>query len=165
MDDSLGGAASLAFDILWQRGQHLCLRELALFRVIVTRDQRQVTFTVDVSGLAVRMPREVTRARSLGRIERAMRSERPLVRIEGIDNHLVQAQVTAQRKLVCLVDMDRMSVLLWTLVLLKRRCLAELSIRVDRNADAASARVVCGKDILSGRINDEVARCPTLRRS
>ena len=55
-----------------------------------------------------------------------------------------------------------MAIFLGALVLLKRRRLGELAVGANRNADAASARVVCGQDILARRVNNEMARRVTL---
>ena len=91
-----------------------------------------------------------------------MRGQRPLRGVEGVDDDLVQPQVAAQRELVGLVDVDRMSVLPFPFVLLERRCLAELAVRFDGDANAASARVVGGEYVFARLINDEMARRPAL---
>ena len=49
-------------------------------------------------------------------------------------------------------------------VLLERRGFAELAVRFNRDADAASAGVVGGEDVLARRIDDEMARRTALRR-
>src|SRR5262245_11806801 len=157
----------VALETFGECGDRLSRLQGALLGAVVKGGHGRRHLVDDIGVTASGMERELTRARS-GRDRRRWRvvwRERALVRVEAVDEDLVEAKICRKGEVVGGIEVDRVPVrpLLparvgaLALVLDEAARLAELAVLANRQAGNTAAAVVRHQDVLARPIHDDVA--------
>ena len=157
------GARFGSVKCLRECGNRLQLLQAAVLRVIRKSRERHPHFIDDINESAIRTKHQVpgSRAGLNGRKRRVIGRERAPDRVEAINEHLVEAQIAGERKVIARIAGDEMGVrprlalrvYTGAPVLNDRARFAQTAVRLNRKRGDAAGAIIGDQETFPGFIH------------